>query len=514
VLLTDRSRTPDMIVGIDIGTQSLKVAVVDRAMRVCGEAAAPYRPSLPRPGWAEQDPALWERALGPTVAAALRQAGTAPAQVEALGICGQLDGCVPVDAAGRALTPCLIWMDRRAQAEIADVPAALVRRRAGLVADAGHMGAKIRWLKRHDARATAAARFHQPVSYLVERLTGSAVIDHALASTTMVYGLERRAFDPALLELFEINAAELPTLAEATDRAGPLSPEGAALTGLPAGLPVAVGTGDDFSTPLGAGVVKPGQLTVTLGTGEVIGAVHPRPAIDDSGLVETHAYPGGAYFLENPGWLSGGAATWLCELLGIDGFGALDAAAAAAPIGADGLIFIPALTGAMAPEWHADARGCFYGLTAAHGRPHLARALLEGCAFAMRDVADRLQEMGAEFGAILLLGGGARSRLWAQMRADILGLPALVPSRVDTSPVGAAMLAAVASGLVVDLRTAAEMAQEAMAPVLPVAANRGAYQEAYSRYRRLFDSLRPMFERAPPRSTARVIRLSRGAGAR
>jgi xylulokinase len=504
-----------MIVGIDIGTQSLKVAVVDRGMRVCGEAATSYRPHFPRPGWAEQDPALWERALGPTIAAALRQAGAAPAQVQSLGLCGQLDGCVAVDADGRALAPCVIWMDRRAQSEIADVPAAVVRRRAGLVVDAGHMAAKIRWLKRHDARAASAARFHQPVSYLVQRLTGAAVIDHALASTTMLYALDRRAFDSALLGLFEIEAAELPVVAEATDCAGSLSSEGAALTGLPAGLPVAVGTGDDFSTPLGAGVVKPGQLAVVLGTGEVIGAVHAHPVIDDGGLVETHAYPGGAFFLENPGWLSGGAVAWLSELLGIDGFGALDAAAETAPIGADAATFIPALTGAMAPEWNADARGCFYGLTPSHGQGHLARALLEGCAFAMRDVVERLQDMGAEFGALLLLGGGARSRLWAQMRADILGLPALVPSRVDTSPVGAAMLAAVAAGLAADLPTTADMVQEAMSPILPVASNRGAYQEAYSRYRRLFDSLRPMFERAPPsRSASRVIRLNKEAGAR
>jgi xylulokinase len=133
----------------------------------------------------------------------------------------------------------------------------------------------------------------------------------------------------------------------------------------------------------------------------------------------------------------------------------------------------------------------------------------------MRDVAERLQEMGAEFGALLLLGGGARSRLWAQMRADILGLPALVPSRVDTSPIGAAMLAAVAAGLAPDLRTTAEIVQEAMAPILPVAQNRGAYQEAHVRYRRLFDALRPMFDRAPSLpSASRVIRLSREASAR
>jgi xylulokinase len=297
-----------MIVGIDIGTQSLKAAVTDDALGVRGEAAMAYRPNFPRNGWAEQDPRLWEHALGPTIARALAQAGVNPSQVTALGICGQLDGCLAVNSKGKAITPCLIWMDRRAQAEIANVPAAMVRARAGLVLDASHMAAKIRWLKRHDSAAAAAVRFHQPVSYVVSRLTGRPVIDHALASTSMLYGIERRGYDSALLDCFDISADELPELADAAEAAGPLSAEGAATTGLPAGIPVAVGTGDDFSTPLGAGFIDPGQLAVVLGTGEVVGAVHPRLVIDDAGLVETHAYPGGAYFLENPGWRRRGLA--------------------------------------------------------------------------------------------------------------------------------------------------------------------------------------------------------------
>jgi xylulokinase len=504
-----------MIVGIDIGTQSLKVAVTDRALRVRGEAATPYRAQFPRPGWAEQEPALWERALGPTIARALGEAGITPAEIGALGVCGQLDGCVAVDADGRALTPCLIWMDRRAQEEIADVPAALIRTHAGVVLDAGHMAAKIRWLKRHDATAAAAARFHQPVSYLVESLTGRAVMDHALASTTMVYAIDRRNFDSTLLDCFEIDGGELPALAEADSCAGPLSARGSDLTGLPPGIPVAVGTGDDFSTPLGAGLLSPGRLAVVLGTGEVVGTVHPHAAIDDAGLVETHAYPGGAYFLENPGWLAGGAVAWLCDLLGVDGFDALDAAAATAPPGAESVTFLPALTGATAPEWKAEARGCVYGLTPSHGAPHLARALLEGCAFAMRDVADRLREMGAEIHSLLLLGGGARSRLWAQMRADIMGLPALVPHRVDTSPVGAAMLAGVAAGLVENLRSAAGLVQEPVAPLAPAPANRGAYEDAYGRYRRLFGSLKPMFGAAvSPIAAPTTKRPAREAGVR
>ncbi|HEY7689338.1 MAG TPA: FGGY family carbohydrate kinase, partial [Dongiaceae bacterium] len=347
-----------MIVGIDIGTQSLKAAVTDGRLQVRGEASMAYRPNFPRAGWAEQDPRLWEHALGPAIAQALAQAGATPAQVTALGVCGQLDGCVAVNGKGKAVTPCLIWMDRRAQAEIANVPADMVRARAGLVLDASHMAAKIRWLKRHDSGAASAACFHQPVSYLVSRLTGRAVIDHALASTSMVYGIGRRGFDSALLDCFDISADELPEVADAAEAAGPLSRTGAELTGLPEGIPVAVGTGDDFATPLGAGLFTPGRLAVVLGTGEVVGALHPRLVIDDAGLVETHAYPGGAYFLENPGWLSGGAVAWLCDLLQADGFTALDAEAAAIAPGAEDLTFIPALTGAMAPEWNAAARGC------------------------------------------------------------------------------------------------------------------------------------------------------------
>jgi xylulokinase len=484
-----------MIVGIDIGTQSLKVAVTDRALRVLGEASTSYRPHFPQPGWAEQDPALWERALASTIGRALEQAGARPHEAVALGVCGQLDGCIAVDEDGAALSPCLIWMDRRAQAEIADVSAALIRARAGIVLDPGHMAAKIRWLKRHRADVAAAARFHQPVSYMVERLTGRAVMDHALASTSMVYGIERRGFDPALLDCFEIDGSELPDLAEADSAAGPLSARGAEITGLPAGIPVAVGTGDDFSTPLGAGLLAPGRLAVVLGTGEVVGTVHPSLMIDETGLVETHAYPGGSYFLENPGWLSGGAVAWLCELLSLDGFDAVEAAVAAAPPGAEGLTFIPALTGAMAPEWNAAARGCFYGLTPSHRRPHLARAVLEGCAFAMRDVADRLRDMGADIRSLLLLGGGARSRVWAQMRADIMRLPALTAQRVDSSPVGAAMLAAVAAGLVDDLRSAAALLQEPVTLLSPSPATRGVYETAYGRYRQLFQSVKPMFGR-------------------
>ena len=440
-----------MLVGIDIGTQSLKAVVTNDDLAVRGEASVAYRPVFPRPGWAEQDPRLWLDALGPAINAAIAEAGVGVAEIRAIGVAGQLDGCVPVDAAGAALGPCLIWMDRRAGELPALDPDAFLDA-TGQVLDAGHLAAKARWLDRH---RPGAARFHQPVGFLVEALTGAAVIDHATASTCNLYELAARAWSPALLAAFELDAARLPRIAAATDVAGVLHAAGAEHTGLPAGIPVAVGTGDDFATPLGAGLVAPGTIACVLGTAEVVGAVSYTARIDRGRLVETHAYPAGGWFVENPGWLSGGAIEWLCGVCRIRDAAEVDELAATTSPGADGVTFLPALSGAMAPEWNAAARGAWTGLTPAHGAGHLARAVLEASAHAMRDVVDRLAELGAGATSLLLLGGGARSDVWAQIRADVTGLPVRRAVRTDTCPVGAAMLAAVAAGLVPDLAAAA-----------------------------------------------------------
>jgi len=478
-----------LIVGIDIGTQSLKATVLGTDLAVRAGASTGYEARYPQPGWAEQDPRSWENALAPTIAAALSRAGAEPSQVGAVGIAGQLDGCVAVDQRNEPLGPCLIWLDRRAALPDQAGLAEYIARRCGIVADPGHMAAKIAWLKHNGIGG--AVRFHQPVSYLVSRLTGHAVMDHALASTTMLYDLDSRAWSADLLAAFGVLTEELPELAQASEAAGALNEAGARLTGLPAGIPVAVGTGDDFSTPLGAGIVRPGRLACVLGTAEVVGALDAEPKIDDHGLLETHAYVGGFHFIENPGWYAGGAVEWFIRCHRLDGTGEFNALAAQAPPGSDGVLFLPALSGAMAPEWNADARACFYGLTASHDISHMARAVLEGCAYAMRDVVDRLREMDVPLQAIRLLGGGARSPLWAQIRADVAQLPVELPGEVDTSPVGAALLAATAAGIAPDIVTAAEQRQDVKSILQP--GDGAAYDAGHARYLALFEALKPVF---------------------
>jgi len=481
------------IVGVDIGTQSLKVVITDDRLRCLGNAATSYVPDFPRPGWAEQHPRLWENALRPTIARALTGAGIAGTEVQALGVTGQLDGCLAVDNDGRALGPCLIWMDRRAEAEVAVIEPDKLRRVAGVTLDATHMAAKIRWLKQNLPETRRARRFHQPVSYVVARLTGEHVFDHGHASTTMVYSLTERDYSPELLDSFEVERSELPAIADSAEIAGRLTAEGALLSGLPEGVPVAVGTGDDFAAPLGAGLVVPGRVACVLGTAEVVGALSDAVKIDPAGLVETHGYPGGGYYVENPGWISGGALAWFRQTFNLSDFAELDRLAAEAPPGAEGLTFIPALGGALAPEWIASARGCFYGLTSAHGVGHMARAVLEGCAFAMRDVVERLREMAVPAGRLLLLGGGAKSRIWARIRADATGIAAEIPVFRDTSPLGAAMCAAVVGGAQENLAACADLVGAIGETVEPDGRARAIYDDAYGTYHRLFDALRPMF---------------------
>jgi xylulokinase len=485
-----------VIAGIDLGTQGVKVLLFDRGWRPAGRAFAAYPTRHPRPGWAEQDPRDWERTLGQALAEAARQAGTEPSAVEAMGLTGQLDGCVAVGADGLPLHPCLIWMDRRAALRLRPETAARLRAEGGVNPDPGHLAAKALWLREHAPACADAACFHQPVSYLVARLTGERVWDHGLASISMLYSLARRDYDPGFLEAFALSRGQLPRIAGAEQAAGALSAEGARLTGLGRGIPVAVGTGDDYASPLGAGMVEPGGVACISGTAEVVGGLAREPLLDPRGLVETHCYPGGLYFVENPGWLSGGAVAWLAGTCGLGDPAAVARLAEGVPPGAEGVRFLPALSGAMAPEWVPAARGCFYGLTAAHGAGHLARALLEGCAFAMRDVVERLAGMGVPAGHILLMGGAARDPTWARIRADSSGLPVLLAAEPDSAPIGAAMLASVAAGLQPDLRACAAGLAGSRERLEPDPRNREAYERAYRDYRLLFECLRPMFASA------------------
>jgi len=277
-------------------------------------------------------------------------------------------------------------------------------------------------------------------------------------------------------------------------------------TGLGPSTIVAVGCGDEMAATLGAGVFEPGEVCDVVGTAEPVCAASSEPREDPTMLVECHPHADpDAWLLENPGFVSGGNLRWWrdqfapiergaeAEGLG-DAYDLLSREAERVPPGAEGLVFLPCMQGAMAPEWNGAARGVFYGLTLAHSRAHMTRAILEGSAFALRDIVEAMENAGLDVRRLTIVGGGAKGPLWRQIKADVTGLPVRVPTSVETTATGAAILAAVGAGLHGSVADAVR-AFVSYRPEQhePIGSNRSAYDDAYRRYRQVYRALAPVF---------------------
>jgi xylulokinase len=492
-------------IGCDVGSQSLKGVLLDPEGAVVAEASAAYPVHYPRPAWAEQDPLAWRRALGDVVRSLIRQAAIAADAVGTLGLASQVDGLVAVDGDAEPIHPAIIWLDRRATAQARALGASLdpaeIRRITGLNNDASHVAAKIAWLRDELPEVhERAAGLLLPGGSLVAWLTGERVLDHANASSTMLYDVTECTWSPEMLAVSGIDAAKLGTIRAASAIAGTIRPPAADVIGLSPDCQVVTGTGDEHGAALGAGGIRPGIVIDITGTAEPVAVAAQTPIIDETGLVETHGHADPRVWLvENPGFVSGGGVSWFRETIGQgatpEGLDA-EVAAGTAP-GSDGVTFLPTLSGATAPRWNDRARGAFAGLSLNHGRAHLFRALLEGCTFALRDIVERLDALGLAGDHVRVVGGGARSDLWLQMKADVIGRPVRVLARGEATALGAAMLAGVGGGIFRDLDEAVERLTVLEPRVYePDPSTSDAYDAAYHRYRRLFDALEPGFAEA------------------
>ena len=499
----------DLVLGIDIGSQGTCAQLLDVTGELQAVAYEGYDVHYPRPGWAEQDPRAWLAALGRTVAEAT--AGVDRSRIAALSFGAQLDGLVCVDDAGQPLRDAIIWMDRRGDEvcnEIAErVDPHDLYASTGCNLDGGHVGAKIAWIRAREPELfRRTARFLLPGSFVALHASGAYGVDASNASSSMLVDVRRRDWDEATCAAFGIDPATLAPVVPPHGVLGTIAPWLREATGLPAEALVVCGCGDEMAATLGAGVVDPGAVCDVIGTAEPICAVTPEPVFDPTRLVELHPHADPeTWLLENPGFVSGGAYRWFRDHLGreeldrageerVDVYELLNELAAQAPPGSEGAIWLPCLMGAMAPEWNADARAVWYGLTPAHTRAHLLRALLEGSAYALRDILDAMRASGLEPNQIVCVAGGARSQLWRQIRADVTGLPVAAAADVETTARGAAMLAAAGAGLYPSVAAAAAaMARQGGAPLQPQADDAAVYAEAYGRYRAVYDALRPVF---------------------
>jgi xylulokinase len=503
----------DLVIGVDVGSQGTCAQLIDRSGTLLGASYVAHELSYPRPGWAEQDPRQWKAAL----AEALRQVTSEidAGRVAAIAFASQLDGLVAVDGACEPVRPAMIWMDRRADVECADaaerIDPARLREISGCNLDASHVAAKIAWLCKHEAEAHRACETYLvPGSYVAFHASGVMAIDPSNASSTMLLDVRSRSWSDEACAAFDVDPALLPPIAAPHGVLGPVAPWLREAAGLAASTLIVLGCGDEMAGTLGAGVVEPGDVCDVMGTAEPVCAVTDVPLHDPSGVVELHPHADPeSWLLENPGWLSGGAYRWFrdhlgdgeverAERTGEDVYELLNRVASEAPAGADGLVWLPALAGAMTPEWNARARATWFGLTPSHGRPHMLRALLEGNALALRDVLGAIRDTGRDVNELVCVAGGAKGRLALQIRADVTGVPVSRPADVETTARGAAMLAAVGAGMYDTVREAGhEMSAPRVDRIEPDPATTAVYDDLHGRYRELYAALRPLFDTLP-----------------
>ena len=484
------------LIGADIGSQSVKAVLLDPGGRQVACAGQGCAMTHPASGWAEQDPADWQTGLTIAVRQLMTRSGVAPSQVTHLGLASQVDGVVPVDGRLRPLRPGIIWLDRRATAQAAELSGELGPDRifatTGLNTDASHIAPKLMWLREHEPAVFRQARCFPPVGgYMLGWLTGVLAQDHANASSTLLYDVQARARDDRMRNAAGKDPRQLAEIRPSAQAAGTLTAEVAADLGLSRDVTVVVGTGDEHAACVGAGAVVPGLVADVTGTAEPVAATAPSAVFDAEHVVETHAHAiTGLLLVENPGFVSGGSTLWCAtSVLGIDQAGLFELAARA-PAGADGVLFVPALSGATVPRWNDRMRTAFAGLSMNHDRGHLARAVVEGCSFALRDVLGRLDALGLAGGEIRVVGGGARSELWLQIKADVTGRPVRPVLAAEPTALGAAILAGLAAG------TFSDIADAVARTVLPSARchepdeqARPVYEERYAQYRALYDGV-------------------------
>ncbi|MFB2532167.1 xylulokinase [Paracoccus sp. p3-h83] len=474
-----------MYLGIDLGTSGVKVVVIDGDQRLLAQAQAGLSVARPRDGWAEQDPAQWIAATQ----AALSElaAGHDLSGVAGIGLSGQMHGAVVLDEADRVIRPAILWNDSRSHEQAARLDAdPRFRAMSGNIVFPGFTAPKLAWMAEHEPAAFArVACVLLPKDYLRLWLTGERVAEMSDASGTGWLETGARDWSDALLAASGMRRDQMPPLIEGSAVSGRLRPRIAAGFGLPAGVPVAGGAGDNAATAIGAGTIAEGQGFVSLGTSGVLFAATAtyRPRPDSAVHAFCHALPG--MWHQMGVILSASAALeWFA---GVTGSTPADLTRALGPdLRAPGEVtFLPYLAGERTPHNDAAARASFTGISARSDRAALTQALLEGVAFALADNLDALRAAGSDPRALLALGGGARSDYWLKAIATALDLPVLLPRSGDFGAAfGAARLGLMAAtgADATEVCTAPPIARE----IAPEAGLRKAFEDALARFRGLY----------------------------
>lgn len=492
--------------GIDIGTSGTKTLVVSEDGKILAEAAQSYPLSMPKPLWSEQNPEDWWRATVATVRAAVRKAKLKPADIRAIGLSGQMHGSVFLDKNHQVVRPAILWNDQRTAAECEEI-----ERRAGgrkkliqLVANpalTGFTAPKILWLRNHEPRNFAkTVKVLLPKDDIRRRLTGEYATEVSDASGMLLLDVAKRTWSTKLLEKLELDSSLFAKVYESEEVTGKLTAAAAKELGLTTDCVVVGGAGDCAANAVGTGVVEGGILSNSLGTSGVMFVHCDQMQVDPQGRLHTFCHAvRGKWHMMGVTLSAAGSLQWFVEQICKEVhakkncYDLINEEAAQTPRGSQGLFFLPYLSGERTPHADPNARGCFVGLTLTHSRGHLARAIMEGVAYSLRDSLAILAEMKVPVKQIRASGGGAKSPLWRQIQADVFGQEVVTINAEQGPAYGVALLAAVGAGAYKNI-------QEACAANIRVVSRTPAdkraipvYDRGFPVYQQLYQSLKKDF---------------------
>jgi len=490
------------LLGIDLGTSSVKAVVINRRGAVKGIGAAEYPILTPCAGYAEQEPADWWRAT----VAAVRQAVSAAGRPEILGIgfSGQMHGFVLVDQNGSPVRPAIIWADQRSADLLPAIKETvgldLLAKKCGTAPAAGFLISSLYWLQRNEpASVQRSWRFLLPKDFIRFKLTGDLGTDESDAAATGVFDVSRRVWAEDVIERLNFPRSVFPEARVSTGIAGTLRKDAAVELDLPPGIPVATGCADQPAQAVGNGLIDPPLGSVTIGTGGQVFVPLTHPVFDPQLRIHTFCHaPKARWYLLGAMLSAGMALRWFRAVLGLDrvSYAELDRLAAEVEPGCEGLVFLPYLVGERSPIMDPQARAGFVGLTLRHTPGHLVRALLEGVAFALRQIIETMVECGAELSTLVASGNGLASPLWRQMLADVLNRPlvrGVDEYAAERAGVGAAIIAGIGAGVFKGYEETRSLAPAFEAVTSPDPDRTGLYELHYTRFVDLYPRLKNWF---------------------
>jgi len=499
------------LLGIDVSTTGAKALLIDERGDVIASHTTEYPLSTPKPLWSEQDPADWWQGTCASIRAVLSKANLSGEDVSAVGLTGQMHGLVMLDRSDQVLRPAILWNDQRTGSQCAWITEKVggldrLLQLTGNQVLPGFTAPKIVWVRDNEPDVyDRTTHILLPKDYVRFCLTGEFATEVSDASGMSLLDVANRRWSKEMLDALEIPIGWLPTCTESDQVSGRINQSAAQITGLKAGTPVVGGGGDQAAQAVGSGIVKAGVISVTSGTSGVVFAHSDRYAFEAQGRLHAfcHAVPGKWHFM-GVMLSAGGSFRWLrdsigdlektvARLTGDDPYDLLTREASFAPVGSEGLIFLPYLTGERTPYPDPNARGAFVGLTVRHGKRHLIRAVLEGVSFGLRDSLEMIKGLGAPIEQVRASGGGARSPVWRQIQADVFGAELVLVNVTEGAAYGAALLAGVGAGMYQSVDEAVAATVRITDRTTPISDNVKHYEKLYPIYRGLYPALKDSF---------------------